>query len=193
VTIRFTGAVTDRTRAERTVSVGALTGSFAWSSDRELVWTPAGTLPAASRVTVTVGTVKTEFVTDAGTTAEADMSAHTFTVFVPGQEPRVIPASMGRPGMETDEGTFPVLEKHRVFVFDSRTIGIPIDDPDGYLLTGEYAVRLTWDGVMVHSAPWSVDSQGNENVSHGCINLPPEDAGWFFDVINIGDPVTVHR
>ena len=56
-------------------------------------------------------------------------------------------------------------------VMDSRTIGIPLSDPEGYKLTVSNAVRITSGGVYVHSAPWSVGSQGYANVSHGCINL----------------------
>ncbi|KZM73085.1 L,D-transpeptidase [Nocardia terpenica] len=192
VTVRFATPVADRARAERSVTVGALPGSFTWHGDRELVWQPRGFLPAATRLTVAAGTARTEFRTDGGTTADADMSAHTFTVDVPGQPPRVMPASMGKPGRETPVGTFPVLERDRSVVMDSRTIGIPLSSPEGYYITAQFAERLTWSGVYVHSAPWSVDQQGHENVSHGCINLAPDDAQWYYSVVRIGDPVTTH-
>lgn len=29
---------------------------------------------------------------------------------------------------------------------------------------------------FVHAAPWSVAQQGSSNVSHGCINLSPDNA-----------------
>ncbi len=192
VTVRFTTPVADRTRAEQSVHVGNRPGSFSWNNDRELVWTATGFLPADSRFTVTAGNAHSDFRTDGGTTADADMSAHTFTVFVPGQAPRVMPASMGKPGRETPVGTFPVMEKDRTITFDSRTIGIPLDDPEGYYLTGEFAERLTTGGVFVHSAPWSVGDQGSANVSHGCINLAPGDAEWYYDNVSVGDPVTTH-
>jgi lipoprotein-anchoring transpeptidase ErfK/SrfK len=32
---------------------------------------------------------------------------------------------------------------------------------------------------------------GNDNVSHGCISLSPEDAEWYFNNVNVGDPVIV--
>ncbi len=192
VTIHFTAPVADRARAERSVHVGTQPGSFSWNNDRELVWTATGFLPADARFTVTAGNARTDFRTDGGTSADADMSAHTFTVFVPGQAPRVMPASMGKPGRETPVGTYPVMEKDRTIVFDSRTIGIPLDDPEGYYLTGEFAERLTSGGVFVHSAPWSVGDQGYTNVSHGCINLAPADAEWYYDNVSVGDPVTTH-
>ena len=52
---------------------------------------------------------------------------------------------------------------------------------------------MTWSGVYVHSAPWSVDSQGYLNVSHGCINLSPDNAAWYFDTVHIGDPINVGK
>ena len=43
----------------------------------------------------------------------------------------------------------------------------------------------------MHSAPWSVGSQGSENVSHGCINVSPSNAKWFYNLSQRGDPITV--
>ena len=54
------------------------------------------------------------------------------------------------------------------------------------------AVRITWGGVYVHSAPWSLGSQGYANVSHGCINLSPNNALWYFNQVGIGDPVVIN-
>ena len=53
------------------------------------------------------------------------------------------------------------------------------------------AVRIDNSGVFVHSAPWSIEAQGNSNVSHGCVNLSPENAKWFFDNFGSGDPVVI--
>ncbi|MGW0180315.1 L,D-transpeptidase [Nocardia sp. NPDC003345] len=195
VTVRFSAAVTDRERAERSLSVTAgdpLPGTYSWRGDRELSWTPTGFLPANTTFTVNFGERRTQFQTNGGVIADANMSTHTFTVSMGGQVVRTMPASMGKPGWETPVGTFPVLEKFRNIIFDSRTIGIPLDSAEGYLIDGEWAERLTWGGVFVHSAPWSVDAQGNSNVSHGCINLAPADASWYYENVGIGDPVTVH-
>jgi lipoprotein-anchoring transpeptidase ErfK/SrfK len=121
----------------------------------------------------------------------ASISKHTFTVSIDGQVAREMPASMGKPKHPTPVGTFSVLGKERTVVMDSRTIGIPLDDPEGYRLTVDYAVRITNGGVYVHSAPWSTGSQGYANVSHGCINLSPDNAAWYFNQVSVGDPVIV--
>ena len=190
VTVRFTRPVADRARAEQAVDVRStqpLHGTFTWTDTREAVWTPSSVLPANSRISGGVGAARTEFQTNEGVSGDADMSAHTFTISIGGNVVRTMPASMGKPGWETPAGTYPVLEKDRSVVFDSRTIGIPLSSPEGYLISGEFAERLTWGGVEhPHSAPWSVDSQGNANVSHGCINLAPEDAEWVFNTISVG-------
>ncbi|MGH3560597.1 MAG: L,D-transpeptidase, partial [Mycobacterium sp.] len=95
------------------------------------------------------------------------------------------------PSRPTPIGSFTALSKERTVTFDSRTIGIPLNNWEGYLIQGQWAVRVTWSGVYVHSAPWSVDSQGYANVSHGCINLSPDNAAWYFDTVHIGDPIIV--
>ena len=68
---------------------------------------------------------------------------------------------------------------------------VPLDDPEGYLLDGESGVRVTWGGVYAHSTPWSVGSRGNDDVNHGCINLSTTNAAWYFETVNVGEPVIV--
>ena len=76
---------------------------------------------------------------------------------------------------------------------DSSSVGIPVSDPDGYLLKVDYAVRITSRGLFVHSAPWAENSLGYDNVSHGCISLSPTDAEWYFNTVTVGDPVIVQE
>lgn len=58
-------------------------------------------------------------------------------------------------------------------------------------MTVSDAVRIDNSGNFVHSAPWSVADQGKRNVTHGCINLSPANAKWFYDNFGSGDPVVV--
>ena len=106
-------------------------------------------------------------------------------------EAGVLPASMGRPEYPTPVGSYTVLSKERTVIMDSSSVGIPVDDPDGYRIPVDYAVRITGHGLFVHSAPWAVNAMGLENVSHGCISLSPEDAEWYFNTVHVGDPVIV--
>ena len=57
--------------------------------------------------------------------------------------------------------------------------------------TSRLAVRIDNSGNFVHSAPWSVGDQGKRNVSHGCINISPANAKWFYDNFGSGDPIVV--
>jgi lipoprotein-anchoring transpeptidase ErfK/SrfK len=194
ITVTFGEPVADRARAEQSIAISAPTvpdGGFTWLNDRVLQWNPDEFWPAHSTITVSAGDAKASFQTGAQVLGVADIDEHTFTVSIDGEVVREMPASMGKPKFPTPIGTFRVLEKQDVVVMDSRTIGIPLDDPEGYKLTVYDAVRITWGGVYVHGAPWSTGSQGYANVSHGCINLSPENAGWYFKNVRIGDPVIV--
>ncbi len=194
VLVQFASPVTDRIAVERSITVSTslpIAGRARWIADTLLEWTPDGLWPAYSTVTVRIGPKNNHFTTGPAVVSVADISDHTFTVSIDDQVVREMPASMGKPAFPTPVGTFSVLEKQRNVVFDSRTIGIPLEDPEGYLIDGEFGVRVTWGGVYVHSAPWSVGSQGSANVSHGCINLSPANAEWYFDTVRVGDPVVV--
>jgi len=196
VTVTFSQSIADRAAAERTISFtspATPTGSFTWLNDRVVQWNPKGFWPAHSNIMVTAGGAKTSFESGAATVGVADIDAHTFTVSMDGQVVRQMPASMGKPKHPTPIGSFAALQKQASVIMDSRTIGIPLSDPEGYRLTVADAVRVTWGGVYVHSAPWSVASQGNANVSHGCINLSPDNAAWYYDTVNIGDPIIVQQ
>jgi len=46
-------------------------------------------------------------------------------------------------------------------------------------------------GIFVHSAPWSVGSQGYSTTSHGCLNVSPSNALWFYDNTKRGDIVEI--
>jgi lipoprotein-anchoring transpeptidase ErfK/SrfK len=194
ITVTFTRPVLDRAAAERAIDISSPntpTGTFSWLANDSVRWTPAGYWPAHSTISVTALGFKTTFGTAAAVVGVADIDAHTFTVSIDDQVVRTMPASMGKPKHPTPIGSFTALEKQSPVIMDSRTIGIPLSDPDGYKLTVYDAVRVTWGGVYVHGAPWSTGSQGNSNVSHGCINLSPDNAAWYYDTVSIGDPIIV--
>lgn len=214
VVVSFHAPVTNRPAAERALhpkSEPPMTGRFDWVSDDVVHWTPDRFWPPHSVVTVTVGGMATGFKTGPTVLGVADISDHTFRVSIDGVEMDAAPplqaphhrphhgeegvmlASMGRPEFPTPVGTYSVLAKDRSVVMDSSSVGIPVDDPQGYRLSVDYAVRITGRGLYVHSAPWAVRSLGVDNTSHGCISLSPADAEWYFNAVNIGDPVIVQE
>jgi lipoprotein-anchoring transpeptidase ErfK/SrfK len=214
VVVTFRAPVADRHAAEHAIAVKstpAMTGKFEWLDNDVVQWVPDRFWPAHKTVALSVDGVSTEMKTGPAVVGVASISEHTFTVTIDGVEAGpppslpaphhrphfgqegVLPASMGRPEYETPVGTYTVLSKERSVVMDSSSVGIPVDDPDGYHLPVDYAVRITSRGLFVHSAPWAVNSLGLENVSHGCISLSPEDAEWYYNAVNIGDPVIVQE
>ena len=194
IEVTFARPVSDRAAAEQSITITstkAPTGHFTWLSSQGVQWVPDGFWPAHSPISVTAGGFKTNFEAGSSVVGIADIDAHTFTVKIDDVVVREMPASMGKPKHPTPTGSFAALAKEKSVIMDSRTIGIPLSDPEGYRLTVANAVRVTSGGVYVHSAPWSVGSQGNSNVSHGCINLSPDNAAWYFDTVRVGDPIIV--
>jgi lipoprotein-anchoring transpeptidase ErfK/SrfK len=214
VVVKFLSPVANRQAAERAIGVTsapAMTGKFEWLDNDVVQWVPDRFWPAHRTVALSVGGLATEFETGPAVVGVASISHHTFTVSIDGVEagppPRlpaphhrphwgeegVMPASMGRPEFATPVGSYSVLSKERSIIMDSSSVGIPIDDPAGYRIPVDYAVRITSRGLFVHSAPWAVNSLGYDNVSHGCISLSPEDAEWYFNAVHVGDPVIVQE
>jgi lipoprotein-anchoring transpeptidase ErfK/SrfK len=95
--------------------------------------------------------------------------------------------------LETPNGTYYVLERFADIVMDSRTFGLRVDEPEGYRIDVKDAARLSNAGTFVHGAPWSPAAQGTRNVSHGCINLSPANAQWFYNNFGSGDPLVVKK
>ena len=214
VVVTFSAPVADRLAAERAIDINstpAMTGKFDWLDNNVVQWVPDRFWPAHSTVALSLGGRPTNFATGPAVVGVASIADHTFTVTIDGVQagpptvlpaphhrPRwgeagVFPASMGRPQYPTPVGIYTVLAKERSVIMDSSSVGIPVNSPDGYHLKVEHAVRITRRGLFVHSAPWAVNSLGNDNVSHGCVSLSAEDAEWYFDTVNVGDPVIVRE
>ncbi|BBY06774.1 putative L,D-transpeptidase 3 [Mycobacterium noviomagense] len=213
VVVTFRAPVANRHLAENAIDVRStpeMTGRFDWLEDNVVQWVPDRFWPAHSTVALSVGGQPTKFKTGPAVIGIADISDHTFTVSIDGVadgaprrpaphhrphwgEEGVMLASMGRPEYPTPVGSYTVLSKERSVIMDSSSVGIPVTNPDGYRIPVEYAVRITRHGLFVHSAPWAINSLGSQNVSHGCISLSPADAEWYFNTVNIGDPVIVEE
>jgi lipoprotein-anchoring transpeptidase ErfK/SrfK len=212
VVVTFSAPVTNRRAAERAIEVKStpgMTGKFEWLDNDVVQWVPDRFWPAHSTVALSVGDLSTEIKTGPAVLGVADISDHTFTVSIDGvgappPPPRPAPhhlphwgedgvmlASMGRPEFPTPVGVYTVLSKDRSVIMDSSSVGVPLTDPAGYRVPVDYAVRISRRGLFVHSAPWAINSLGFENVSHGCISLSPADAEWYFNAVNVGDPVIV--
>lgn len=116
---------------------------------------------------------------------EIDNKTKQMSVFKDDKLARKIPVSLGKSSTPTSSGKMVIMEKFDTTVFDTT------GSADPYVTTVQDAQRLTWGGEFIHSAPWSVGSQGYTNVSHGCTNISPADANWLMNVTHVGDLVTV--
>lgn len=186
----------DRAAAERAIKITSSTavpGHFYWRGDKQVRWRPDEFWPGQTDVVVEAGGSRSAFHIGDAVIATADDNTKTITVTRNGEVVRTMPTSMGKPGHETPNGTYIVGEQRREMVMDSSTYGVPVDDPEGYKLDVEYASRISYSGIFVHAAPWSVGAQGVSNTSHGCLNVSTEDAKWFYENVKKGDAVIVQN
>ncbi|WP_109561808.1 L,D-transpeptidase, partial [Mycolicibacillus koreensis] len=196
IIINFQRPIADQAMAEQAIHISSnppVPGKFYWMTPSQVRWRPLDFWPAHTVVTIDAAGTKSTFRTGDSLVATADDETHEMTITRNGEVEKVFPMSMGMTagGHETPNGTYYVLEKMPEVVMDSSTYGVPVDSEWGYKLKVKDAVRIDNSGGFVHSAPWSVADQGKRNVSHGCINLSPENAKWFFDNFGSGDPVVV--
>ncbi len=194
IVINFQRPIADRPLAEQAVHISSdppVPGKFYWMSDTQLRWRPIDFWPANSTINIDAGGTKSSFRTGDSLVATIDDSTHQMEIMRNGKLEKTFPVSLGKPGYETPNGTYYVLEKFADMVMDSSTYGVPVDSAEGYKIKVKDAVRINNAGIFVHGAPWSVADQGKRNVSHGCPNLSPANAQWFYDNFGSGDPVVV--
>jgi lipoprotein-anchoring transpeptidase ErfK/SrfK len=209
VIVKFDVAVTDRAAIERHLSVETSPhqrGAWHWLSDHEVHWRPAHYWEPGTEVTVHADINSVDagngvygqlsrtrsFTIGDAIVSKINLDAHRMKVFRNGKLLRTIPISAGKDGFTTRSGTKVIMAKYRHKTMDASTIGISEDSPEYYNIEDvEYAMRLTYSGEFLHAAPWSVGSQGAENVSHGCVGMSTEDARWLFDLSRRGDVVEV--
>jgi lipoprotein-anchoring transpeptidase ErfK/SrfK len=113
--------------------------------------------------------------------AIGNTQTHRTQIYVNGKQRYDWPISSGRPGDDTPDGSYLTIEKENPVLMTGP----------GYSLEVPYSVRFTWSGDYYHDAYWSVGEQGFTNVSHGCVNLSPEDAQIYYDMAVPGDPITI--
>jgi lipoprotein-anchoring transpeptidase ErfK/SrfK len=180
-------------------------GAWRWMNDKELHYRSATYWAKGTEISVHSdlnglhlshdvwgqGTVDTTFSVGSAVIATVDVEKKSMTVTVDGKLVRTLKVSTGRDKYPTRGGVHLVLEKVKVEVMDSATVGIPRDAPDGYYEKVPNSVRISYGGAFVHAASWSVRDQGVRNVSHGCVNISPSDAAWFFDLVKRGDVVSI--
>ncbi|GAA5146302.1 Ig-like domain-containing protein [Pseudonocardia eucalypti] len=206
--VKFDHPVTDRAAAERALKVTTSPeqpGSWYWISPSEAhyrgkeYWQPNTTISLHAGmfgVDLGKGTFGelnrdlTVHVHDSWV-AKADGKVEQMQIFHNGALVNTMPISLGSPGHPSHLGPHVVSDKMPTMTMDSCTYGVCEGDPGYYKEKVDLDLRISNDGEFVHSAPWSTGQQGDSNVSHGCVNLSPANAKWFFDHFNVGDVVEI--
>ncbi len=209
VIVQFDVPVTRHAAFEKQMSVTSTPsqrGSWHWMSDSEAHWRPATYWSPGTIVNVELsvnsldagngiyGQMDRSISFDVGQSVvmRANLRTDQMGVFVDGSLARTVPITGGKRGFRTRSGTKLIVEKIESKRMDAATVGIERDDPEYYNIPRvEYTQRVTFTGEFLHAAPWSVSSQGVENVSHGCVGMSPENAAWLFGLTHRGDPVEV--
>ncbi|WP_308208673.1 L,D-transpeptidase [Actinosynnema pretiosum] len=203
----FDEPIADKAAAEAMISITTepkVDGAFYWFKNDEVHWRPQNYWAAGTKVTIDAkvygkhlgngvyGEKDRHIQTTIGDAVihEADGQSHQVVTKINGQVARTMPTSMGNAANTTPVGTYVLTEKHDHMVMDSRTYGLALD-AGGYVTPVDWATRMSNSGIFFHSAPWSIGDQGVRNVSHGCLNLSPENAKWVFDLSKPGDIVIV--
>ncbi len=208
--VTFNSPVANKAAIEERLNVDTNTpepivGAWNWESDTQVTYRPKKYWPANTKVQLNadikgvnagndfyaLDNKRQKFSIGRKLVMIQDSASKQMKVRKNGKTVRVMPSSSGKPGYETRSGDKVIMSKEQHVVMDAASLGVSKDDPEYYRLDVYWAMRITWSGEYVHSAPWSVGSQGNANVSHGCINLGPSNATWLFNQAKIGDPVEV--
>ncbi len=220
VIVRFGMEPQDRALIQKHVTITTtpkVEGAWAWIQHDDglwaLDWRPKGYWPANTTVHVDANVYGLKFGDGAygsddvtsdfkiGRNQVVYADARTYKIVVKqgceindqsscGKTVATYPASFGRgdevnnPNLVTRSGVHVVMEKLPVHLM----IGTP---PFTYRSTEYWDVRISDNGEFIHENPNTVDVQGVDNVSHGCINLSPKSAKAYFDSALLGDPVEV--
>ncbi|MCL3818428.1 L,D-transpeptidase [Aeromicrobium wangtongii] len=207
VIVTFDLPVKNRALFEKHMKVSTdngVTGSWTWFSDREAHFRPEQYWPARTKVNVRLNLNSlpagggiygqqdqdVSFEVGQKVVSTVDIGKHRLTYTVDDKKVRTIPVTTGDDSHRTRQGIKVIMEKFAAVDMDAATTGVDSEDPGYYNLSDvQWAMRLTTSGEFMHAAPWSVSSQGNANVSHGCTGMSTTDAKWLYDRSRRGDVV----
>ncbi|MGZ4110733.1 MAG: Ig-like domain-containing protein [Actinomycetota bacterium] len=198
IVLQFSTPITNKAAVERSLEIRTsrpAIGAWYWDGDRTLYFRPrtywkedtqvdfVGHLDGVEGAPGVYGvhTLTQSWTIGRSLIAVANTQTHDVKIYLHKKLFGDWPMSAGKPGDDTPNGTYLSIEKHN----PEEMIG------PGYDIQVPYSVRFTLSGDFMHDAFWSVNDQGFTNVSHGCINLSPENAKTYYDMSVAGDPITV--
>jgi lipoprotein-anchoring transpeptidase ErfK/SrfK len=198
ILLEFSHPITNKVAVERSLRITSskpVAGAWYWDSDTTLAFRPRQYWPANTTVSFVghlngvegaagvygMHTLTQQFRIGRSLIVVASTRSHRMKLYRDGRLFRNWPISSGRPGDNTPNGTYLTIEKGNPVLMKGP----------GYRIEVPWSVRFTWSGDYLHDAFWSVNQQGFTNVSHGCVNMAPADAQFYYKMERPGDPVTV--
>lgn len=198
IILTFSQPITDKAAVEQSLQVATsspVVGAWYWDGSQTLVFRPRDYWPSGATVSFTghlngvkggpglygYHTLTQTFDIGPSLIAIANTATHHTQIYYDGKLRYDWPISTGRPGDATPDGSYLTIEKHNP---------VRMKGP-GYNILVPWSVRFTFSGDYYHDAFWSVNQQGFENVSHGCVNLSPANAETYYKLAVPGDPITV--
>jgi lipoprotein-anchoring transpeptidase ErfK/SrfK len=220
IIVAFSERVRDKAAAEKAMEVvtePAVEGRWRWMDSSTAHWRPAKYWAAGTRITVRVHALgvnlgggvygardaSIDFTIGPSRIAVADARTKHMKVYINGKVVRDIPISMGKGGTTkgaqgqtidfwTRSGPHVIMTTEASHRMTSASFGITDKkDPNFYDEIIKLCHRITYSGEFTHMADWNVWAHGNTNTSHGCINIGPAHAKWFYDTFKLGDVVEV--
>jgi len=198
VILTFSQPITDKAAVERSLQLATSTqvvGAWYWDGSQTLDFRPRNYWPAGTTVSFTghlngvqgapgmygTHTLTQTFRIGPSLVAVGNTRTHRTQIYYNGKLRYNWPISSGKPGDATPDGSYVTIDK-----------GNPVRmKGPGYDLLVPWSVRFTFSGDYYHDAYWSVNEQGFENVSHGCVNLSPAHAKTYYELAVPGDPITI--
>ncbi|MFC0549219.1 L,D-transpeptidase [Kutzneria chonburiensis] len=206
--VSFDVAITDKSAAEKALTVTSTppqAGAWYWLDAKTVHYRPEKYWQAGTTVKLDANLYGVNLgggvygKTDRSVTytihdswvAQADGNTKQMAILHNGAVVNTMPISLGKDQTPTHDGPHVISDKQQQVVMDSCTYGVCQGQPGYYKSTEYWDLRISNDGEFVHENPNTVNQQGSSNVSHGCVNLSPDNAKWFFDHFNLGDVVEV--
>ncbi|WP_283135311.1 L,D-transpeptidase [Rhizohabitans arisaemae] len=208
IVVTFSAPVTERAGVERSLEVRAqkpVEGDWRWLSPTQVAYRTKTLWPSQQLVTFTAHLTGVRAAPGVYGSADRTVSfgvgrrqvslidavAKQMTVRQDGliMQRMAISAGMGNTKEYTTTSGFHLaMEKGNPvrMVSPGRKKG----DEDYYDLLINHAVRISHSGEYIHAKD-NVWAQGRVNVSHGCVNVRPDQAEWFYTNTLRGDPVIV--
>ena len=204
IMLTFDHPITNKAAVERALTLTTskpVVGAWYWDGNESLDFRPRDYWPADTTVSFSshldgvegapgvygVHDLAQTFSIGQSVIAVANTSSFHTQIYVDGKLKYTWPISTGKKVTPTPNGTYLTVEKGNPV----RMIGGTKGTSGYYNELVNWAVRFTFSGDYYHSAPWSVINQGESNVSHGCVNLAPEDAQLYYNLAVPGDPITI--